>query len=323
MTRSASAAASATDGTAAEPDSIAAVSAADAAVAFGLPFLIAMSWGLPERRWRGVARALAPLAVPMLAGNTETLLETIRRTLGGRHPIPAPEAILRELSACRVLAILQLLRCYRPGGWRPALRLDGKQHVEAALAKGRGAILWVGNSEFGDLAAKMAFHRAALEVSHLSRAGHGFSDTRLGRRYLNRIHTAVEDRYLRARVSLTSHGAKAALQILAGRLTAGGVVSITAQRFAKRPVAVPFLEGEITLAPGAPVLAHKTGAVLLPAFAYIAEDGAFVVALEAPIEVAGEASASAAVEAAARAYAAHLEPYVLSYPGQWSGGLHL
>ncbi len=55
----------------------------------------------------------------------------------------------------------------------------------------------------------------------------------------------------------------------------------------------------------------------------MAEDGALAVTIEAPSEVSEDAGGGAAVEAAARDYAAHLEPYVLSYPGQWSGWLHL
>jgi len=142
-------------------------------------------------------------------------------------------------------------------------------------------------------------------------------------RYLNRIQTLAEDRYLRARVSLSTEGTGAALRTLAGRLGANGVVSFTVHRNAKRPVVVPFLEGEITLAPGAPVMAWKTKAALLPAFAFLTEDGAFGITIEALIEVPDDPEGGAAVEPAVRAYAARLEPHLLSYPGQWSGWLHL
>ena len=41
-----------------EASPVPAISAVDAAVALGLPFLVALSWGLPERRWHGLARAV-------------------------------------------------------------------------------------------------------------------------------------------------------------------------------------------------------------------------------------------------------------------------
>ncbi len=63
----------------------------------------------------------------------------------------------------------------------------------------------------------MAFHRAGLAVSHLSRASHGFSGSRLGVRVLNPIHTKVEDRYLRNGSRCRSTAAMAARY--AGRLT--------------------------------------------------------------------------------------------------------
>ncbi len=93
----------------------------------------------------------------MLAGDREAVLGVMRRTLGGRLLGRSAEAILSELAGEQILTILQLLRDLRPGDWRPEIRLAGLEHVEAALGRGNGAILWVGFSVHGDLVAKMAF----------------------------------------------------------------------------------------------------------------------------------------------------------------------
>jgi lauroyl/myristoyl acyltransferase len=199
----------------------------------------------------------------------------------------------------------------------------GLEHVEAARVQGRGAILWIGFTVYCDLVAKMGFHQAGLAVSHLSRASHGFSATRFGTRVLNPIQTAVEDRYLGERVMLSPTGASAALETLAARLANNRVVTFTVHRNAKRPIIVPFLEGEIVLAPGAPLLALKTQAALLPVFAFRNEAGVHTVTIEAPLEVPGDLPKQEVTQSVGRQYAARLEPYVLEHPGQWRGWLHL
>ena len=306
--------------TADPPEAAGMLSATDLAVASSLPLLLGLSWGLPERAWPRFCAAVSPLAVRMHTGDPAAAVETIRRTLGAWDLGTPPARILAQLSGEQILAILQLLRAYRPGGWSPAIRVAGWQHVEAAQACGKGLILWVGKTVYGDLVAKMAFHRAGLAVSHLSRASHGFSGTRFGVRVLNPIQTRVEDRYLRERVSLTAHGGRAALQILADRLAEGGAVSITVHRNAKRPVTALFLDGQVVLAPGAPVLARRTGATLLPVFAFRDPSDGLMLTVEAPLEVPDRED-SAAVAVAQ--YAERLVPYVLKYPGQWSGWFHL
>jgi lauroyl/myristoyl acyltransferase len=299
------------------------VSSSDLAVLFSLPLLFAVSWLLPEGLWRRFCRAAGPLAAPMLAGDRAALLATMRRTLGDRLSERPGDSILNELAGEQVLTILQLLRDYRPGGWRPEIRLAGLAHLEAALARGRGAILWVGFTVYGDLVAKMAFHRARLAVSHLSRASHGFSGTRFGLRVLNPIQTAVEDRYLGERVLLAPSGAGAALNALAARLADNRVVTFTVHRNARRPMVVPFLDGEIVLAPGATLLAHKTGAALLPVFAVRDRAGGHDVTIEAPLEVPRDLAKHEVAQGVGRDYARRLEPRVLAHPGQWRGWLHL
>jgi lauroyl/myristoyl acyltransferase len=222
-----------------------------------------------------------------------------------------------------ILAFLQVLRSHRFDRWVPAVRLAGFDRIERALQAGRGVVLWVAHAFHGHLAAKVAFRKAGLSVSHLSRPTHGFSSSRFGIGYLNRIQTAVEDRYLAERILLPLEGQNAALNLLVRRLRANGVVSITAQRGTGRTVDAPFLGGSLALAPGAPALADMTGATLLPVFAFRDESGVVEVTVEPPIEIRSGAPREAAVAHAVRSYAAVLEPYVLRHPGQWLGWVQL
>jgi hypothetical protein len=154
--------------------------------------------------------------------------------------------IQRDMVAEGILGFLQVLKCYRPGRWQPRVAPANFEHVDAALRAGRGVLLWVAHGFHGHLGAKVGFASAGLAVSHLSRATHGFSDSRFGMRVLNRIQTMVEDRYLCERILIPSQG-RAPLDLLARRLGANGVVSITAQRGTGRTVEVPFFDGSLRL----------------------------------------------------------------------------
>jgi lauroyl/myristoyl acyltransferase len=303
-----------------------AFSATDLGVLIGAPFFTLPAWLLPERLWPPLCRALSPMAVGDLTMDPTASAATMRRTLGARLPDLDTRDILGGMGAEGIHTFFQVLKAYRPDGAAPRVRTAGLEHVRAALERGKGAVLWVAHGFHGHLGAKVGFHRAGLKVVHLSTPAHGFSATRFGVRHLNRIQTRIEDRYIGERVLLPQdsgnvRGQNAALQVLVKRLRANHAVSITGQRGTGRTVAAPFLDGTLTLAPGAPMLAHMTGAALLPIFAFRAPDGAVEVTVEAQIEM--NANRDAAVGEAVRVYASLSEPYVLRYPAQWLSWVQL
>ena len=292
----------------------------DFAVILGLPILAAIAWLLPERWWHGAARLLVPFYLPVLPADSQS---RIARFLRG-HPSAgkashAPAAIVRQVVSEDILSLVTLMRDYRPGGWRPTIELSGREHVVRALEKNRGVILWIGYFAHADLVAKMALHQAGFAVSHLSHPGHRFSSTRFGMRCLNPVQTRIEDRYLRARVLLSLDSSTAALAELRRLVGENAVVSITVRGTARRPVTVPFLSSQIDVAPGAPSLAYKSGAVLLPVFPLRNESGGFKVFVEPPIEIDRSLDRAQATAGAVQQYARSLDGYVLAYPGQWLG----
>ncbi len=296
--------------------------ATDAAVLAGIPFLIGPAWFLPERHWPKLARALAPLAVGDLTKDPATTAATVRRTLGARLPELSGSTVLRRMAAEGILGFLQVLKCHRPDRWQPRVAPANFERVDGALRAGRGALLWVAHGFHGHLGAKVAFAKAGLAVSHLSTPMHGFSESRFGMRVLNPIQASVEDRFLGERILIPLRD-KAPLVVLAHRLLENRVVSITAQRGDGRTSEAPFLDGRLHLAGGAPALAHRTGAALLPVFAFRNGAGVIEVTVEAPIPVDGDLPRDQAVDRAVRDYARVLESYVLRYPGQWLGWVQL
>jgi len=294
------------------------ITAGDLAVALALPGMAVVSWLFPANAWAVIARWFAPLATALGLPAKENALR-IGSLMGERIPDRKPDELQNESMAGFVEGNLQLLRTYRPGGWIPTIEIAGTGHLDAALKRKRGAVLWMSWFNSYSLAAKMAFHRAGYSVTHLSHPRHGYANTRFAIRFLNPVRTIAEDRYLGKRVVMAQSDPTGAMLTLDRELRRNGIVSITVGRASRNPVMAPFLAGRIELAPGAPSLALVAGATLLPVFPVQVGPDRFSVTIEPPIVLGGPGSRRALIEAAACEYAARLEPYVLRYPGQWRG----
>jgi hypothetical protein len=146
---------------------------------------------------------------------------------------------------------MQILALHRPGrSWQPKIQMNGLEHLEAALKKKSGALLWVSDFVYSSLIIKMAFHQAGYEVSHLTRPQHGFSPSPYGVRVLNPAWTKIEDRFIAERITIHEENTDAALELLQRRLAANRVVSITVGSWARRTADLSFFKGTIRLATG-------------------------------------------------------------------------
>lgn len=298
------------------------ISTTDIITAGGLAGMALVSWCVPEKAWYPIARLAAPLPVSLALQTKENAVRIDE--VVGDHPIAlSARDIQLESMAGFIVGNLRVLKDYCPGGWNPEIEVRGGEHVEAGLRRGRGVVLWMSHFNAYSLAAKIGLHRAGYLVSHLSLWRHGFSDTRFGMRFLNPTRTKIEERYLRERVVIAPDGSIAALKTLRQRLRGNGIVSITATSDSDRPVVAPFLDGRIRLASGAPFVAYRAKAALLPVFPTEEEDGRFTIVIGAPLEREGTGSVRDYADWAAQAYASQLEPYVLEKPSQWRGWYYL
>ncbi len=275
-----------------------------------------LSWSLAERRWDPLARGLARLH-DLRYRNRGKRPRRIRSLIGSHGLAMTPEDCAKRQVANHLLERLQLLRAYRPGGWNPEIRLEGREHVEAALAGGRGAILWVSPLTFGDLVTKMALHREGYSLHHLSRWSHNLSHSRLGARFINPVCTIIERRFLAERMVIAEDNLIAGRNpsdLIRERLRDNRLVSVTAVALGRRQISVPFLDQEIRLASGPPWIASTERAPLLPVFTIRHGDGSFVTRIEAALNPPPEKTAD--LVELVRAYVRCLEHYVLNYPDQ-------
>jgi lauroyl/myristoyl acyltransferase len=294
-----------------------------------------IAWLLPERTWRPLGHALSVAIARLWPAVTRARVSELAEALEGSSIERSPDDLRLAILDGYMEERLQILCAHRPGGWHPRLRLLGRAHLETALMRGHGAILWAAPLSYADLVIKMALAQAGFAVSHLSTFARGFSpnacvqhsQSRFAMRVLSPLRTRIEDRHLRERIALSPEGSLAYARQLERRLRANGIVSIRAGDGGHRTVATPFLTGSLRLATGAPSLAVTSGASLLPVLVSRVAAGVYDVIIEPSLTDAREAIGTRAhpggrhelIDELSRRYARILEQHVLRHPELWSG----
>lgn len=205
--------------------------------------------------------------------------------------------------------------------YRPEIRLEGQQHLDAALARGKGAILWFDSFVHHPVIGKRPFADAGYVSWQLSSLDHGFSRSKFGHAFLNPVQLSVEARYVDGRIAFNGSTAVAATREARQRLAANGIVRITNNAYiGRRVVDVPFGAAAWLSVATTPLnLSHKCGAALLPVA--VLEDVPFrqyrvTVGPRLPVDGAAK---EAAFRQTALSYASYLEPLVRARPEQWIG----
>jgi len=306
-----------------EDDPVGFLSVNDIAVLFGLPFLGLIAAFLPQNKWAGLGLKIAPLSIGMLPSPADHIRERARIFLGEAEGEKSLQNFPYKLAANEITRLFLLLGALLPFDGRLKTRLEGQEHIDVALEKGKGVIIWDSHFYFANSATKMALQRAGYKTHHLSHARHGFSNTWIGMKLLNPLWVASECKFLTERVVISYDDPASAMKRLGERLKENALVTVTVRDSAKQPVEVPFLDGQIRIAPGAPVMAKRHGAALVPVYTIRQDDGTYVTRAEAPIELSADLDTRIAVKSAVEQYAKRLEPVVREYPDQWVDWLSL
>ena len=270
--------------------------------------------------WPAICRAMAQRDIAASKDGDQSIAKRIARATGVAEGPPA-KAVVESARAARHESTLQVVRGLLPGGWHPKIVLEGRDHLDAILARGKGAVLWMAHFVFAGTVVKMALHGAGYPLAHFSRPEHGFSKTRFGMAMLNPIRVAFENRHLTRRLVYRREQPAAAMLAMRGFLAENGVVTMTAGAWeGSRIIEAPFLGGIIRLAAGPVRVARESGGGLLPVFGIkTSRSDEFLVRVGEPIELPTQAGADEAACAAARGFLGALAPMVLKYPEQWRG----
>ncbi len=291
---------------------------ADLVVCAVLLCFLPISWAVPERHWHRLAKRLLWIGSYWRSHSASVRQQRIEQALRtSAFSRSTPRELDRQIGVNWIVRQFQILRSYRPGRWRPQIELAGREHLDAALSKGRGAVLWCSTFAFDPIVTKMALHCAGYAISHLSTRSHGYADSRFAMHFLNPIMVHVENRYLQSRVVI-DQGPSGAMDRLRAAVRGNGVVTIVAVSGAsRRPAVVPFMGCELPIGMGAPNLAHEEGAALLPLFTFRRPDDTYLVLIEPELPVDRTLSRLEAARQAVEAYVGRLERHVVDHPDQW------
>ena len=279
--------------------------------------LLAASWVLPERRWPAFSQRLARFRTGLRGSLSDEELSTIRVIVGDKPTAWISDEFWPTSLAHKYLSWMQILACHPPRRWKPKSRLVGKEHIDRALAKGRGALLLNAGFAYRDLMAKAAMAAAGHPGHQLSMDTHGFSRTRFGKRWLNPIYTSVEQRFLNERMVFSENNTGEIVERIRERLRQNkpviAAVTPLGQRVAKRP----FLHGSIHIATGGMNLACENGAPVLPIFTLREADGRISTLVGAALDEPEVGDRAQRIEAMLDDYVPRLERYVSRYPSQF------
>ena len=244
--------------------------------------------------WAAVAPALARLPAALgyrlacwrgdvlfrcrVAKRTE-LTRNLRQVLGDQLGPAAARRAARDwfrFTSCRVVDVMRLRR--GAGALQQLVEIRGREHLEAALAAGRGAILCCGH--FGSYDSGFSvLHASGFPVTVVGRPGYACAAERpyVQRWFWRRVYSGPMRRY-RQRPNIEPGPSRFKVAALAANvLRANEVVTISIDAAPldgdqDRAIEVPFLGRRARLLPGVVTLAQLTGAPVLMAFPYRAAD---------------------------------------------------
>jgi Kdo2-lipid IVA lauroyltransferase/acyltransferase len=247
------------------------------------------------------------------AGKRSEILRNLRLVLGDELGQEEAERVARDafrFLSCQVIDTMRLRGRARSLG--KLVEIRGREHLDAALAEGKGAILC--SAHFGS-------HVSAFSLLHDS----GFPLTTIGRWHWNYTPglSSAERRFwdlvcarrvLRHRQRPNIEPWPGQVQVAAqaaAALRANEVVTICSDSEPldadrARAIEVPFFGRQARLLPGVVTLAQLTGAPVLMAFAYrLADYRHQVLEISPPVPVEGDTATAfgrcvAAIEAAIR-----------------------
>lgn len=161
-------------------------------------FYVVVAASVPVRWWASICDRMSRLRLKRhMRKQFPAYAAATRAVLG--NGIDARK-LFEALLASRHRRRLQLAAHLVAKRWSPTIRLEGVEGLQAALQRGRGAIIWCDQFTSQTIFGKRALHEAGIEAHQVSVNTHGISESAFGLRFLNQPLVKVENRYLKSRI---------------------------------------------------------------------------------------------------------------------------
>jgi hypothetical protein len=247
----------------------------------------------------------------------------VRAGLAAAGLDPAAAAAVHEAGRARLFRqwMLYAAELAGRGPAEVAFAAEDVGRLRAALARGRGAIVWIDETFAAPVLSKRALAEAGLAPRHVSVATHGGSFSEFGAAALNPRHVRAENRHLAERLTFAEDEPTEVVRRVLHALAAGGLVTMTNGVFAGAGfVELPFGDGGFVSLSTTPIgLAARHGAPLFSLAAI--EEAPFAryrIDLGPEIAVAGGRDPGAVAAAAAQVRDLMLER-LRRWPDQYPG----
>ena len=205
------------------------------------------------------------------------------------------------------------------------LDIRGLLHLQLAINKGKGAILWESSCFGRRLLAKQILHHYGFAVHQVHGENHfgGFGPISgpaswVRRHLIRRFFEKCESPFVKEILYFKRRTSPAFTRVLAARLKQNSIICISADaRRGHKFVTVPFL-GHTDYFPTAMVsLAKLTGAAILPLFCVQGSGDTVQLIIESPLPVETDGDRERSLERSITRYASSLETYIKKYPEQY------
>ena len=253
------------------------------------------------------------------AGKRTEMARNLRLVLGDELSPAAAQQVTREwfrLGSCAAVDVMRLRRGTQP--LRRLVEIRGREHLEAALAAGKGALVCTGHFHSHDSGFSV-LHASGFPVTTIGRRGYNYdAGVSSAERWLWELYVRPMRRYRQRPTIEPWPGRPQVAALAAAVLRANEVVRVTIDAppldsDRARAVEVPFLGRRAQLLPGVVTLAKLTGAPVLMGFLYRRADYRHQVwEISAPVPMEGETAA------ALERCAAELSAAIRRSPAHWS-----
>jgi KDO2-lipid IV(A) lauroyltransferase len=247
------------------------------------------------------------------------LARNLRYVFGNELGPDAVQEVTREwfrLASCEAVDVKRLRRSGRP--LRRLVEIRGREHLESALAAGKGAILC--SAHFGSFESAFSLlNTAGFPVTTIGRWQHNYTAglSRAERRFWALVYARPLQR-LRHRPNIEPWpgrydiAARAATALRANEVVTVSIDAPLLDSDRARAVEVPFLGHRARLLPGIVTLAQLTGAPVLMGFLRRSADYCHqVMEISAPLPAGGEPAT------AFGRYAAEVSAAITRSPAHW------
>ena len=261
---------------------------------------------IPERRGHRVGAAVGTMLRRLSPRHYRIVLANLRQAFGEEREERELHALARACYAHLGKCLMEFIRLPKMGREevKRIAEFQGAEHIEAALARGKGAILLTG-------------HLGNWEMAGARIAAEGFPVVAIARAQRD---SAITDYILKTREATgmklyhRESAVRASLLALRSNELVGMLMD---QNAGDDGVFVDFFGRLASTAPGASVFALKTEAAVLPTFGYRKPDNTHVITIDAPVPLIRTGDHRRDVLENTARYTKVVEEKIRAHPEQW------